>query len=75
MFELIMIYSINSKSKPLNLKRIQIFLTWFKIPIKLIPINFKWLIVMWLETTNLPYDKHNFTKVNGLISCECSIFE
>ena len=30
----------------MNLKRIQFFLTWFKIPILLISINFKWLIVM-----------------------------
>ena len=31
-------------SKPLNLKKNLFFLTWFKIPIQLIPINSKWLI-------------------------------
>ena len=41
-----MIYTIKSKSIHLNLKRIQFFLTRFKIPIKLIPINLKWLILM-----------------------------
>ena len=41
-----MIYTIKKKSKHLNLKRSQFFLTWFKISIKLVPINFKWLIVM-----------------------------
>ena len=30
----------------MNLKRIQFFLTWLKIPIELIPINLKWLIAM-----------------------------
>ena len=35
-----------SKSKHLNLKRIQLFLTWIKIPIKLISINLKWSIAM-----------------------------
>ena len=37
---------IKSKSKHLNLKIIQLFLTWFKIPIKLIPMTLKWLIAM-----------------------------
>ena len=55
MFKLIMIYTIKSKPKHLNLKIIQIFLTWLKIPIKLILINLKWLIAIWLDTTNLPY--------------------
>ena len=32
--------------KHLNLKGIQLFLTWFNIPIKLIQINLKWLIAM-----------------------------
>ena len=41
-----MIYTIKRKSKHLNLKRIQLFLTWFEIPIKSIPIYLKWLIVM-----------------------------
>ena len=30
----------------MNLKRIKLFLTWFKIIIKLISINLKWLIAM-----------------------------
>ena len=30
----------------MNLKRIQQLLTWFKIPIIIIPINLKWLVVM-----------------------------
>ena len=41
-----MIYTLKSKSKHLILKRIQFFLTWFKISIKLIPICLKWLIAM-----------------------------
>ena len=41
-----MIYTIKSKSKNLNFKRIKFFFTWFKIPIKLIPINLKWSIAM-----------------------------
>ena len=41
-----MIYTIKSESKPLNFEWIQFFLTWFKIPMKLILINLKWLIAM-----------------------------
>ena len=41
-----MIYIIKSESKHLNLKGFQSFLTWLKIPIKLIRINLKWLIAM-----------------------------
>ena len=41
-----MIYAIKSKSKYLNLKIIKFFLTGFKIPIKLIPINLTLLIAM-----------------------------
>ena len=41
-----MIYTIKSNSKYLNLKRIQLFFTWFYIPIELIPINLKSLIAM-----------------------------
>ena len=32
-----MIYTIESISKHFNLKRIQFYLAWYKIPIKLIP--------------------------------------
>ena len=45
-------YIIKSESKHLNLKGFQSFLTWLKIPIKLIRINLKWLITM--TTTNSP---------------------
>ena len=53
-----MIYNIKSKSKHLNLKRIKFVLTWFKIPIKLIPINLKWLIAM------IGYNKLTFSVYN-----------
>ena len=48
-----MIYTIKSKSKHLNLKRNKFFLTRIKFPIKLIPLNLKWLL-QWLSTTNSP---------------------
>ena len=53
-----MINTINSKSKHLNLKRIQFFFKWFKIPDKLIPINLKWLI------TIIGYNKFAFNFTN-----------
>ena len=42
----------------MNFKRIQLFLTWFKILISLIPINLKWLIpinLKWLIPINLKW--------------------
>ena len=50
-----MIYTIKSKSKHFNLKRIQFFLTGFKIPIKLINSNqFRVIIYSdWLQQTGL----------------------
>ena len=50
-----MIYIVKSKSKQLNLKRIQFFSTLYKIPIKLVPVNFKWLIAV--ASTNSPREK------------------
>ena len=52
-----MIYTVNSKSKHLNLKMIKFFLTRFQIPIKLIPINLKRLIAI------VDYNKLAFKKL------------
>ena len=41
-----MFCTIKSESKHLNLKRIQFSLTWFKVPMKFIPINLKWSTAM-----------------------------
>ena len=41
-----MFCTIKSESKHFNLKRIQFFLTWFKVPMELISINLKWSIAM-----------------------------
>ena len=41
-----MFCTIKSESKYLKVKRIQFFLTWFKVPMKLISINLKWSIAM-----------------------------
>ena len=41
-----MFCTIKSESKHFNLKRIKFFLTWFKVPMKLIPINLKRSIAM-----------------------------
>ena len=38
----------------LNLKRVKIFLTWFEIANKLIPINLKWLIALICYKKNSP---------------------
>ena len=44
---------VKNFSKHLNLKRIQLFLTWLKNPFELIPIHLKWLIAM-VAPTNSP---------------------
>ena len=53
---IVMLIDCKIYSKHLNIKRIQLLLTWFKIPIKLIPIILKWLIPM------IGYNKLAFTK-------------
>ena len=40
------LHYIKSESKHLNLKSIQFFLTWFKVPMKLIPVKLKWSIAI-----------------------------
>ena len=50
---------VKSKSKQLNLIRIHLFLTWFKIPINIILINLKWLITM-IGYNKLDYSSHIF---------------
>jgi hypothetical protein len=45
-FKLIIFCTIKSEIEQLNLKINKFFLTWFKVPMKLIPINLKWSIAM-----------------------------
>ena len=54
-------------------KKTHLVLTWFKIPIKLIPINLKWLIAMincndWLQQTHLHLIDHKIQLNSNALS-------
>ena len=71
-----MIYTIiKSKNKHLNLKRIQYLLKWFKIPIRLISINLKWLFAK-IGYNNSPNNYlRQRIRVVGYFSNKCILIE
>ena len=73
-FKLIIFSTIKSESKHLNLKRIKFFLTWFKVPMKLISINLKWSIAMICYNKSALYLDERFLFVMVLIRSNTNFY-